>query len=39
MLSISDLDKKRFRVAFVDGEVLMWSKGEKIDDATIVSVK
>ena len=28
ILSISDLDKKGFRVDFVDGEVLMWSKGK-----------
>jgi hypothetical protein len=24
LLSISTLDKKGFRVAFIDGEVLMW---------------
>ena len=28
LLSISTLDKKYFRVAFVDGEVLMWTKGK-----------
>ena len=29
LLSISALDKKGFRVSFVDGEVLMWLKGKK----------
>jgi hypothetical protein len=28
LLSISALDKKGFRVAFIDGEVLMWPKGK-----------
>ena len=28
LLSILSLDKKDFRVAFVDGEVLKWSKWE-----------
>jgi hypothetical protein len=28
LLSISSLDKKGFMVAFIDGEVLMWSKGK-----------
>jgi hypothetical protein len=30
LLSISALEKKGFRVAFIDGEVLMWAKGETI---------
>jgi hypothetical protein len=30
LLSISALEKKGFRVAFIDGEVLMWAKGEII---------
>jgi hypothetical protein len=30
LLSISSLDKKGFSVAFIDGEVLMWSKGKTI---------
>jgi hypothetical protein len=30
LLSISALDKKGFRVAFIDGEVLMWPKGKNI---------
>ena len=39
LLSISALDKKGFRVAFVDGEVFMWSKGKTIDDAIVISVE
>jgi hypothetical protein len=35
LLSISFLDKKSFRVAFIDGEVLMWSKGKPIEDVVI----
>jgi hypothetical protein len=31
LLSISALEKKGFRVAFIDGEVLMWAKGETIN--------
>ena len=36
ILSISALDAKGFRVAFVDGQVLMWPRGKTIDDATII---
>ena len=36
LLSISALDAKGIRVAFVDGQVLMWPKGKTIDDATII---
>ena len=32
LLSISALDAKGMRVAFVDGQVLMWPKGKSIDD-------
>ena len=39
LLSISVLDKKGFRVAFVDGEVLMWLKRKTIDDATVIDVE
>ena len=31
LLSISALDKKGFRVSFIDGQVLMWSKGKTIE--------
>ena len=36
ILSISTLDAKGIRVAFVDGQVLMWPKGKKIEDATMI---
>ena len=39
LLSISSLDKKWFRVSFVDGEVLMWPKWKTIDDATTIGVE
>ena len=30
------LDKKCFKVAFVDGEVLMFPKGKTIDDVVVI---
>jgi hypothetical protein len=36
LLSISILYKKCFRVTFIDGEVLMWSKGKTIEDAIVI---
>ena len=36
LLFISALDKKGFRVAFIDGQVLMWPKGKNIEDAVII---
>ena len=39
LLSISGLKKKEFRVAFVDGHVLMWPKGKTIDDAIVIGVE
>jgi hypothetical protein len=36
LLSISALEKKGFRVSFVDGEVLMWAKGETLNEAIII---
>jgi hypothetical protein len=36
LLSISSLEKKGFKVAFIDGEVLMWAKGETINEAIII---
>ena len=36
LLSISALDAKGMRVAFVDGQVLMWPKGKTIDDTTVI---
>jgi hypothetical protein len=39
LLSISALDKKGFRVAFIDGEVLMWPKGKTIEDAIVIGTE
>ena len=39
LLSILGLEKKGFRVAFVDGQVLMWPKGMTIDDAIMIGVE
>jgi transposase InsO family protein len=36
LLSISSLEKKGFKVAFIDGEVLMWAKGENLNEAIII---
>ena len=36
LLSISALDAKGMRVSFVDGQVLMWPKGNTIDDAIVI---
>ena len=37
LLSISALDKKGYRVAFIDGQVLMWPKGKSIEDVVVIS--
>jgi hypothetical protein len=39
LLSISDIDKKGFRVSFIDGEFLMWPKGKTIEDAIVIGTK
>ena len=39
ILYISFLYKKGFRVSFVDGEVLMWSKWKTIDDAVVIGIE
>ena len=39
LLSILALDKKGFRVDFVDGKVLMWTKGKTIADAVKLELK
>ena len=36
LLSISALDAKGMRVTFVDGQVLMWPKGNTIDEAVVI---
>ena len=33
------MDKRGFRVAFIDGKVLMWSKGKTIDDAVEIGIE
>jgi hypothetical protein len=39
LLSISALDKKVFKVAFIYGEVLLWSKGKTVEDAVIIGIE
>jgi hypothetical protein len=36
LLSISSLEKKQFRVSFIDGEFLMWAKGETLNEAIVI---
>ena len=36
LLSISALDAKGMRVAFIDGQVILWPKGKIIDDAVVI---
>jgi hypothetical protein len=36
LFSISALEKKGFRVAFIDGELFMWAKGETLTEAIII---
>jgi transposase InsO family protein len=36
LLSISSLEKKGFIFAFIDGEFLMWAKGETLNEASII---
>ena len=36
LLSISALDKKGYRVSFIDGQVLMWSKGKTFEDVVVI---
>ena len=39
ILLILALDKKGFRVAFIDGQVLMWSRWKTLDDAAMIGVE
>jgi hypothetical protein len=39
LLSISALDKKEFRVAFIDGKFLMWPKAKTIEDELLLERK
>ena len=36
LLSILALDKKGYRVSFIDGQVLMWSKGKTLEDVVVI---
>ena len=36
LISISNLDNKGFRVAFIDGQVHMWPRGKNIEDEIII---
>ena len=36
LLAISSLDKKGYRVAFIDGQVLMWPKGKSIEYEVVI---
>ena len=36
ILSISALDAKGMRVAFIDGQVIMWPRGKTIDNAIVI---
>jgi hypothetical protein len=36
LLSISALEKKGFKVAFIYGEVLMWPKGKTMEEAIVI---
>ena len=36
LLSISTLYAKGMRVAFIDGQFIMWPKGKTIDDAVVI---
>ena len=36
LLSISPLDVKVMRVAFIDGQVIMWPRGKTIDDVVVI---
>ena len=36
LVSILALDKKGLRVAFIDGQLIMWPKGNKIEDAVVI---
>ena len=36
LLSISALHKKGYRVSFIYGKVLMWTKGKSIEDVVVI---
>ena len=36
LLSISTLDKKGYKVSFIDGYILMWSKGKTLEYVVVI---
>ena len=36
LLSISALDNKGYRVSFIDGKVLMWTKGKTLENVMVI---
>jgi hypothetical protein len=36
LLSISSLEKKGFRISFIDGEFLMWAKGKNMIEEIVI---
>ena len=36
LISISALDKKGYKVSFVDGQVLTWTKGNTLEDDLVI---
>ena len=36
LISITKIDKKGYRVAFIDGQVPMWPKGKSIEDLVVI---
>jgi hypothetical protein len=39
LFSISTLYKKFFRVAFIDGEVIMWPKRKNLEDVVVIGIE
>jgi hypothetical protein len=39
LLSILALEEKGFILTFIDGEVLMWTRGKTLDDAIVIGVQ
>ena len=39
LLSILALYNKRYRISFLDGQVLMWSKGKTLEYDVVISEK
>lgn len=39
MISTSTLEDKRYRVTFIDGQVLVWKQGSNINSEKVIGVK